>query len=182
MICEGCGVTFHRNRKGKDARRYCSRPCAFAHSKEWRSRKPKRSPQAKQEQFCYGCGVSVGSDYQPRYCSSACRWRALKARRPEVLERAARYMRLSYARNPGPFLDRAQKRRAAQSSVTAEAVNRHIVWLRAQGRCGICCESVDFIEMHLDHIVPISRGGAHRYDNVQPAHAFCNLSKGARAV
>ena len=34
----------------------------------------------------------------------------------------------------------------------------------------------------LDHILPLSRGGHHVHANVQLAHLFCNLSKGARAA
>jgi 5-methylcytosine-specific restriction endonuclease McrA len=32
--------------------------------------------------------------------------------------------------------------------------------------------------LHIDHIVPLSKGGTHTIDNVRPAHAWCNLSKG----
>lgn len=30
----------------------------------------------------------------------------------------------------------------------------------------------------LDHIVPLSRGGEHVWNNVAPAHADCNFKKG----
>jgi len=32
----------------------------------------------------------------------------------------------------------------------------------------------------VDHIVPVSLGGAHTEDNMQAAHFFCNTAKGAR--
>jgi 5-methylcytosine-specific restriction endonuclease McrA len=34
----------------------------------------------------------------------------------------------------------------------------------------------------LDHKVPLSHGGSHTYSNVQLAHAFCNITKGAGTV
>lgn len=42
--------------------------------------------------------------------------------------------------------------------------------------CGICglLISDDF---HLDHIIPISRGGKHLTSNLQLAHPYCNRSK-----
>lgn len=42
--------------------------------------------------------------------------------------------------------------------------------------CGICQQ---FIEgnYHIDHIVPLSRGGDHSAINLQLAHPFCNQSK-----
>ena len=31
--------------------------------------------------------------------------------------------------------------------------------------------------LHVDHIVPLSKGGIHAYTNVQATHAYCNMSK-----
>jgi 5-methylcytosine-specific restriction endonuclease McrA len=36
--------------------------------------------------------------------------------------------------------------------------------------------------MHLDHIVPLARGGEHSYANTQPAHPTCNRRKGAKVA
>ncbi len=47
--------------------------------------------------------------------------------------------------------------------------------------CGICGEDIAPGDaVHIDHVVPLARGGAHRTENMQPAHAPCNWSKGAR--
>ena len=35
--------------------------------------------------------------------------------------------------------------------------------------------------IHIDHIIPFSKGGSSEVGNLQPAHADCNLRKGARA-
>jgi 5-methylcytosine-specific restriction endonuclease McrA len=32
----------------------------------------------------------------------------------------------------------------------------------------------------LDHIIPLSKGGTHTWDNVRPAHRRCNELKGDR--
>jgi 5-methylcytosine-specific restriction endonuclease McrA len=37
---------------------------------------------------------------------------------------------------------------------------------------------MDRENFHVDHIVPICKGGEHTYANVQPAHPICNISKG----
>lgn len=51
--------------------------------------------------------------------------------------------------------------------------------------CGICGNEVERAlrwpnpgAMSLDHILPISQGGAHARENVQLAHLLCNWSKG----
>jgi len=63
-----------------------------------------------------------------------------------------------------------------------ERVYRSVVFKRDKGICGICHEKVDPDNWHLDHIVPVSRGGEHSYANVQVAHPFCNVSKGAKLI
>ncbi len=60
--------------------------------------------------------------------------------------------------------------------------------IRATGAaCGICGEPIDYTleyldprEFVVDHIVPLSRGGADTLDNKQAAHRECNRSKGAK--
>lgn len=58
---------------------------------------------------------------------------------------------------------------------------------RDEWRCGICEEPVspalaypDPESPSLDHVVPLSRGGAHTAENCQVAHLRCNLRKGNR--
>lgn len=34
--------------------------------------------------------------------------------------------------------------------------------------------------LHIDHLIPISRGGADTLENVRPAHGLCNVKKGAK--
>ena len=38
------------------------------------------------------------------------------------------------------------------------------------------------INLHLDHVVPLSRGGEHSITNLVPACAFCNLKKGTKTA
>jgi 5-methylcytosine-specific restriction endonuclease McrA len=70
--------------------------------------------------------------------------------------------------------------RARRAGVDYERVTRTEIWERSQGRCGICGEGILYAEMTVDHIVPISKGGQHRLDNLQAAHRGCNSRKGAR--
>lgn len=34
--------------------------------------------------------------------------------------------------------------------------------------------------LHIDHLVPLSKGGSDTIDNVRPSHGKCNLSKGSK--
>jgi len=56
-------------------------------------------------------------------------------------------------------------------------------------RCGLCAEPVDMSiawpdpqSKSLDHVIPLSLGGAHDPTNTQLAHLFCNVSKGNRVA
>ena len=43
-----------------------------------------------------------------------------------------------------------------------------------EGRCYYCGTDGP---MHMEHMIPLSRGGTHTADNVVPACPTCNLSK-----
>ena len=72
----------------------------------------------------------------------------------------------------------ANKRRAIKQEVFVEVVEARVVFDRDKGQCGICGEPVDPMSpWEVDHIVPISKGGAHGYANVQLSHRSCNRKK-----
>jgi 5-methylcytosine-specific restriction endonuclease McrA len=103
--------------------------------------------------------------------------RASEAYRERARQKSAEW-RLA---NPDRLCDQAQKQRALKRRVFVECVNRRIVFKRDKGRCGICRKRVDpTSKWEIDHIIPISRGGAHCYDNVQLAHGKCNRAKRAK--
>jgi 5-methylcytosine-specific restriction endonuclease McrA len=52
------------------------------------------------------------------------------------------------------------------------------VFARWDGQCAYC----DAPAEHLDHVQPLSRGGADAAHNLLPACAPCNLSKGAKSL
>ena len=58
-----------------------------------------------------------------------------------------------------------------------EVIDRKAVWARDAGTCRICGSSVEPNNWHLDHIIPLSRGGSHIYDNVAVTHPICNMRK-----
>ena len=75
---------------------------------------------------------------------------------------------------------------AFDSSVTLKSL------IKRNGlRCAICGELCDPHDHEwtdhfgpkyptIDHIIPMSKGGGHVWDNVQVAHAICNSAKGAQ--
>src|SRR5215469_6725137 len=68
-----------------------------------------------------------------------------------------------------------QARRASKLGLFVERVKHHEVWLRSGGVCYLCHELIHTErEMSWDHIIPLSQGGRHEYDNVAATHLKCN--------
>lgn len=112
-------------------------------------------------------------------CNRAREWRAKNLARAREI---CRQWRMS---NPERAAELARKgvltRRARIRGAYVETVDPMKVYSRDCGVCGICSRPVEMEESwHVDHVIPLSRGGEHSYANVQLAHATCNKSKGSR--
>lgn len=70
----------------------------------------------------------------------------------------------------------AAARRARVRDQFVEHIDRVVVFERDNGICGLCGMAV-VGPFTIDHIIPISKGGPHSYENVQLAHPTCNFSK-----
>ncbi len=54
------------------------------------------------------------------------------------------------------------------------------VFKKDRGICGLCKKWVQPKKASMDHIQPLSKGGAHIWSNMQITHLRCNLVKGDR--
>lgn len=48
---------------------------------------------------------------------------------------------------------------------------------RDGGTCYLCGLPIPDGDLHFDHVIPLSRGGAHTMENIRATHKRCNLSK-----
>lgn len=71
-------------------------------------------------------------------------------------------------------------RRARKKNAFVEYVDPTVVWERDGGLCHICQMPADLADWHLEHVVPLVRGGEHSYANCKVSHPSCNLRKGDR--
>jgi 5-methylcytosine-specific restriction endonuclease McrA len=60
--------------------------------------------------------------------------------------------------------------------------SRQNVYLRDNFRCQYCNCSGTLLNLTLDHLVPLARGGKTTWDNIVTACKSCNLRKGARTI
>lgn len=99
---------------------------------------------------------------------------------PEYFKNNAKKWRtenLDRAREIGRMSESA--RRARKLGQFIEDVDPAVVFKMHGGMCGVCEEFI-IGKFHVDHRIPLVKGGMHGYINTQPAHPFCNLSKGAK--
>lgn len=160
LECRQCGVGFFPDKSL--GRLYCSDYC----SRKWgRENNPNTCLEP-------GCDARVRA--HGRCLKHYKRWgretgRIVREKTVWTEERKAAY-----------HLRRARKKGAGSENVVPLEVFDRDGWV-----CGVCGESVDRSLVYpdpgsasLDHVVPLSRGGAHTYENTQLAHLFCNVSKG----
>lgn len=95
---------------------------------------------------------------------------AALSRRPNGAGGTRQEMRRSYE----------NARRARKSGNFVENVDLATLWERDGGICHICKQPAERWNWHMDHVVPISRGGEHSYANTAVSHPGCNLRKGDR--
>lgn len=200
-ICKYCGKEFHP--KGYDRTTYCSRECAFA-DKAAMTKKPKekkmpvcvicgkefegrlnckycsdecRKEKKKQRALmmsqcihnlnikprpCKECGIIFKPQYgskHRKYCSNKCSNRAMSR-------------------------EEKSKRRQQMKRAFVERVYFKKIYQRDKGICQICGEPVEYNRCNkdkmaatIDHVIPLSKGGKHCYDNCQLAHRLCNSLK-----
>lgn len=109
----------------------------------------------------------------------------------ENRERVLATVKARYEADPEPTRARAhrwerehpevrQDKRAKKKGAFVESVDRQVVFERDGGVCQLCRLPVDADDWHLDHVIPLSRGGLHCYSNVQVAHPRCNMVKHAK--
>lgn len=75
--------------------------------------------------------------------------------------------------------DAQRNHRRRTAARAGDDIRKSQVWKRDGGVCHLCGLPADIRAWHLDHVLPLSQGGTHTWDNVAVSHPACNLSKGA---
>ncbi|MFF3928267.1 HNH endonuclease [Streptomyces hirsutus] len=176
--CPGCETTFKAWRTDQV---YCLPECGNRH----RARR-NRTPVDLSERPCQRCGtVFTPKQFASVFCSRLCSRRVSYARyRKQRIAAAAAWARAN------PELRRAIAAQYKASRRAWEQLNPDSVGIASKDwrklvrhyrhRCTYCGGNDGGI--HMDHVVPLSRGGRHAIGNVLPACQGCNLSKGAKLV
>lgn len=80
------------------------------------------------------------------------------------------------------FANANLRRARLVGAAVGETVDRAAVVESDASTCYLCGKHCEAADIHLDHVVPLSRGGQHVMANLRVTHAACNMRKGARLV
>lgn len=116
-------------------------------------------------------------------------WAKVKADEQAFRSLSRKQARAWYAAHPGRASEYARRRRAQKRANGMEPYRTADIFERDGWVCGLCGETIDraavwpdVAAVTIDHIIPISLGGADAPWNVQAAHFGCNCSKHNRVV
>lgn len=73
----------------------------------------------------------------------------------------------------------AARRRARIKGATIGPVRRSDIIARDESTCYLCGKVIPDKDIHIDHIIPLARGGSHTVDNLAVTCSQCNIRKGA---
>lgn len=177
--CPTCERSFMRRPSGKRARqKYCSASCK--NRAQYLMAKDRLAEDRRREKFrrvdvrvfyCAHCGKRKAyagrfKGQRRKYCSDRC----------STIASVNDYQR---------------RKRAAASSCDG-VIGLGELARRDGMACGICGKRVNLslsrkspphpMSASVDHIVPLSEGGTHSWENVQLAHWICNVRKGSGSV
>lgn len=199
-ICYGCGKTFIRPNSPKDSGKYCSHECYIRGRYGERTEpvqpevklcticqnvvsrraakrcsaecdKEHKRRQARKERFCADCGKSVHKNWKRR-CE----------------ECDTRHVAQNHQNNLAALSARKAKFRGASTDRFGRRITLKRLLQRDGDKCAICGQKTDISADHsdnaypsIDHIVPVSHGGAHIWSNVRVVHRGCNTKRGNRS-
>lgn len=175
-LCE-----FGRNRSKKDKLRAYCRQCTNAVHREQR-----HHPENREKDRAYT--AQYREDHPEKVKQSMRRWHQQHKDEQRVYHQSRRPQRRERYRNDpvhrAKVLASCHRRIALKrGALAAELIDRQTIIERDKATCYICeIGPLDDSEIHLDHVVPLSKGGDHVPGNLRVACVSCNLKKSDRSL
>lgn len=183
-VCKICGIEYPLNNFYKTATK--CKPCHKAYAIAWSKANPdkvkahnkKRNPgvwqKQKQDKDYMAKKIKYRKEHSSKRTKTAQKWNK------DNVDKVRLIVAKSHRRR------RARKLQNGWSEYTEEQV-----LFKYGTSCNICTIPIDLnaprksgvpgweVGLHIDHLVPISKGGPDTLENVRPTHGKCNLTKSA---
>lgn len=175
--CETCGQTFtpRPTQLRAGVGRFCSQACNTA------AREALNAPEAQaRAKAGWRAGFEAGQFNMPSGPDNHA-WKGGHAefiRRRRESGKEAAGLRAYRKANPHKVKEFSQRRHGRKTGRLPRGTAKRI-YEAQRGKCAICRTSIRR-GYHLDHIMPLAKGGAHEPRNVQLLCATCNVRKNAR--
>ena len=203
LICSTCGIEWEWKVAGGPTPKSCSDGCRKKYyadkSREWRNSNIERSLELERKSRAKNAEAIRRRVREDRK-NNPDRHRVYEqTKRARHMDRITSYNKKYYRENKEQLseanrewrsnnLNRIRanslKRKTIKRGAFVEDVDPKILLETHSGKCGICngdiphgVEYTHPLYLHVDHIVPLSKGGEHSYANTQPTHASCNMQK-----
>lgn len=164
---------FHRDRSKKDGLNCYCRECNKTKAQKWLEHHSQRARETKARYRKANREALREQEYQ-RY------WNDPEKAREVQKERSARYRQTERGKATKRMSEhRRRARKASQGTEDYTKEDLDQMYQAQNKRCWWCGKKLGR-NYHIDHRIPISRGGSDTLDNICLVHAHCNWSKGAK--
>lgn len=194
---------FHNDKWSKDGKQARCKACRKVHDATRTTHDKKPTQPIPVTKMCAGCGEEKPLDafahrhkrgnVVPRSRCRACEkaerlaryaanpepnLTATKARRVRNPEYFREYMRRWRANNRNRINELVARRsERIRNAPVVEQIDRDAIVARDNSTCYLCGRQLATGDIHIDHVVPLSRGGTHTADNLRVACQHCNNRK-----
>jgi len=170
---------FPRNRRTRSGLHWACKQCNSARAKAWRDANKARTS-AYNAAYYSTNRERISADRETRrQADPEAKRKQDRAYAARNRERRRQQSREWYTTHAGTWAEYNRRRRAALKSQTSTRISMDDLIMRMSmfgHRCWMCGGPFE----HVDHVKPLSKGGAHMLCNLRPACAACNHSKKAR--
>ena len=199
--CSACGTVkllddFHKDKTKKDGRTSTCKICARERTRKWTKANPEQARTTVK-----ACWLKNKDSYKKQQAEyrdenhdkiqeGKRRYYQVNKEKIYILTRnwkkankakESEYHKKWKRNNKDTVLAGDMRRRARRRNAPViENVSRMAVYERDNGICYLCDKPVALEDLHIDHVIPLSRNGEHSYRNMKTAHAECNLRKGTK--
>lgn len=155
-----------------------------ARAKKWYYDNPDRVRETRQE-WQRANRDSINAKAREERRLNGDKMRAREERYREQNPERIRAIKRKWKKN-NPDADRNYRERRRMrlygSDAPAQKIDRNKVIERDNAICHLCWMPCELEDIHLDHIVPVAKGGSHTYNNIAVSHSWCNQRKADKIV